>query len=482
MSEPNKSGINVLESITPVELLMASDVKDVTEKEWEAALDACAEDLAALEGKLSEVPLVRNMQQTINTQNNRSRLPSGRVYRHVLADCYARVLRCYVARARKAAKPKVSSHTPPLSVDLPAVWPWALPPSDYSFERQFLQELDDYVAEAQSKAQKKDTAQQPVIPEHGLCWAKCTDGSWVIYRNRTVNPIVSSVPIRKSGKVWVAERHTQEHRTAHDTLHQAMCSLERTFGGPIPKPTDENQPWIILTADGKLELEKVPRKKATATLWINGVNVGHATEVSRNTRQPESAAPREEPLKPWKERPEDLYWFRVDNSFALRDRKDPDWFKFPRKNTNELRADLEKTHGLPRLPVIRTSGYWLLGADDKYRVTVDGKEYVADGPNHAKRIQSEHGWPRLLLREQPASYTVKSIAEDDAKDAEGWAWSRVWFTQVSLFHGKEFKGEVFPGVLEWRGRIGWISLFGETCEEAMLTIEKFYNLPRLNRP
>jgi hypothetical protein len=254
--------MNTLESITPVELLMAADVKDVTEQEWEAALDACCKDLDALPGK-SDVPLVKNMQTTTATKQKFSALPDWRVSRHVLADCFSRVLRCYVARARKAAKPQVSSHDW-MHFDLDMrrhdggkiswlVYDDLLP----TITEKDLQQLREVFAQRMcAVAEKKAPAQQPVIPENGFCWAKKPDGEWVIYDIKQQSTF--SVPVGKVNAEWVQKRRWNGWKQHHAFL-VALCSLESSLGlGVLPKPADENTPWIVLTADGKLELEKVP--------------------------------------------------------------------------------------------------------------------------------------------------------------------------------------------------------------------------------
>lgn len=474
---------NILEQITPEEVLAAHEVKEITPQEWAAALDRCVRDLTP-RGKPAAEYMVRRLRDGLKTSYKAPKyagITEQNIARSYLSEWYPHVLRCYVVRARQAAG--VSSHNWPGPADLPpfvihdtvfVTCPWTT--EDAAAAKELLAKR--FPSLAWYFAEQRPPAQQPVIPENGHCWVKKLDGTWVIYRTQPGAPFVHSVAVRKVGNCWVGERNAIV-RPAHDTLVEAMCSLEKdNVGRVLPKPADENTPWIVLTAEGKLELETAPvQRKATVTLWAGGVQVGHATEVPWSAKP---AAPQEEPLKPWKERPEDLYWFRVAADYQLLDRKDPNkqWGRCITTSSGRTRADHEKELGFPPLPVVRTSGYWLLGDDDKYRVTVDGKVYVADGPNHAKRIEKENRWLPLAPRITPYPYVDERIAHDDAKDAEGWKWQNaVSGEAILLFHRTDIMDTV------WRIRDLWQArnLLG-TREEAMLALEKHYNLPKLNRP
>jgi len=464
---------NILESITPVELLMSADIKDVTEQEWEAALDACCKDLAELP-RLSNVNHVRHLQRVIATQLDSRNRPSrgdatdDAIVRSTVADSFVKYLRCYVARARKAAKPRVSSHTPPLSVDVDTSHFFATEEERKRFQEAYARLLATGMCFGSMKEMPAPApAQHPVIPAYGRCWVKRPDRlgrvAWVICRNNSTGPFVQSAPINKHDGKWVEERWLEWLR--HDTLEQAMLSLEKANCGQVlPKPADENTPWIVLTADGKLELEKVP-------------------VVDQE----------EAPLKPWKERPEDLYWFRVNAGYHLLDSKDPNKTWGVTVGTGRARAFYEKEQGFSPLPVVRTSGYWLFGEDDRLRITVDGKEYRANGPHQAKFIEKEKGWPSLTVRCEPYVYIDKLIAEDDAKDAEGWGWVKSGGNgDRDLLYRKENRVDV-KGRVEHSSMPDWWWVIWSTkttfsknavqhVENAMLALEKHYNLPRLNRP
>jgi len=522
MSEQQK---NVLESITPVELLMAADIKDVTEKEWSEALDACCKDLEALTTP-SRVPMVRRMQQVVQTQlssRNRTATNDATIRYCTLADCFPKYIRCYVARARRAAKPKASHHMWARSMDIPPFFIHdTVVMSDWSdLEKAAIKRLADGLASVMppwhptaAPAENKAQAQQPVIPENGYCWAKKPDGSWVYVACRATKPTVICTKLYpKLDNAWTTVLWGAGAR--HATLPDAMSSLEDGLAlAPQPKPADENTPWIVLTADGKLELEKVPVVEfktqsygpfrynladiqASAYVWgLRNKKTSDAIQKGMEVHKAFEAALKEAeaPLKPWKERPEDLYWFRVNAGYYLLDSKDPNKTWGVTAGTVRARAFYEKEQGFSPLPVVRTSGYWLFGADDRLHITVDGKEYMANGPNQARFIEKEKGWPSLPVHFAADASVDKCIAADDAKDAEGWEWLQLPGDSFDLAHKGIFRGAVSlnPCVRKgpaWMASVSEMSRavlcflpFQASKEEAMRALEKHYNLPRLNRP